>query len=191
MPLTRANPATFSSFDDPDKKLVAQAQEELPYRTDAYEALVKKYHALIFHICLKILLNKDDAEDLTQEVMLKIFHAITRFEGRSTFKTWIARIATNSCLSALSKIKRAKELKALLHDDPTQVESSGISTTKRDLDKAMLLLSPKERQILTLRYTADLSIEEIADACDLGLSAAKMRLYRAQATLKENMKAYQ
>jgi RNA polymerase sigma-70 factor (ECF subfamily) len=177
-------------IDDPDIDLVKRAQAELPYRTFAYEKLIKKYQGLLFHICFKMLGNRDDAEDITQEVMLKIFHSIVNFEGRSSFKTWIARIATNSCLTAQDKLKRAKELKTLLKDDPTQKISTKICTTARDLEQAMQSLSSKDRQILTLRYTANLKIEEISDICEQGLSATKMRLYRAQEALKENMEAY-
>lgn len=185
--LSVAKPA----LEDPDKEWVIQAQAELPYRTCAYEKLIRKYEKLVFHICFKMLGNRDDADDLCQEVMLKVFHSLLKFEGRSSFKTWIARIATNTCLSAIDKLKRTRELKSMLSDDPTQTHVTSINTTKRDLDVAMQLLPPKDREILTLRYTAELKIEDIAAAGDLKLSAAKMRLYRAQEALKEQMKAYQ
>ncbi|KZY65871.1 hypothetical protein A3752_17225 [Oleiphilus sp. HI0081] len=188
---TKHNHVALPANNDPDNEWVTQAQEELPYRTCAYEKLIRKYEKLVFHICLKMLGNRDDADDVSQEVMLKVFHSLVKFEGRSSFKTWIARIATNTCLSAADKRKRTRELQAMLTDDPSQERTSTINTTKRDLDSAMQLLAPKEREILTLRYTAELRIEEVAEVCDLKLSATKMRLYRAQEALKEHMKAYQ
>ena len=68
--------AAFLAQEDPDKEWVLQAQVELPYRTCAYEKLIRKYQALIFHICFKMLGSRDDAEDISQEVMLKVFHSL-------------------------------------------------------------------------------------------------------------------
>lgn len=190
--VTSSNALEAHEINDPDIDLVLKAQQELPYSTRSYEELLSKYHSLVFHICYKMLGDRGDAEDMSQEVMLKVFKYLPNFERRSTFKTWIARISTNTCLTAQDKIKRNKDMKVLLQNDPLyQMQESKINTTKRDLDIAMQLLSPKERQILTLRYTANLKIEEIAEVVDQGLSATKMRLYRAQESLKEQMEAYQ
>lgn len=169
---------------DEDAALVALAQQELPYRTAAYEELMRKHQRLLLRICYKMLGNQHDAEDMCQEVMLKVFGALPSFEGRSSFKTWLSRIATNTCINAYDKIKRNNNFKRMMTDDPTVVTETKISSTKRDVDKAMALLDLKDRQLLTLRYVSDLKIEDIADISNLSLSAAKMRLYRAQEKLQ-------
>lgn len=172
---------------DPDADLVASAKLELPYQTRAYETLMLRYQKLIIRICIKMLDSTEDAEDICQDVMLKIFHALPNFEGRSSFKTWLSRITTNTCLNAYDKIKRSNALKRLVLNDPTQNTTTTISSTRRDINKAMQLLDLKDRQLLTLRYVSELQIEEIADISNLGLSATKMRIYRAQEALQSLM----
>lgn len=170
---------------DQDLDLVEAAKKELPYGTKSYEALMRKHQRLVLRICMKMLNSQEDAEDVCQEVMLKVFHALPKFEGRSSFKTWLSRIATNTCINAYEKAKRSNELKRSMAADPTIPTSSKICSTKRDVDKVMALLDMKDRQLLTLRYVSDLKIDEIAEACGLGLSATKMRLYRAQESLQK------
>lgn len=172
---------------DPDKALVERAQKELPYDTRSYELLMRQHQQLILRICLKMFGNQHDAEDICQDVMLKIFHHLKSFEGKSSFKTWMSKIATNTCLNAHDKMKRNAEFKRMLSNDPTVPTTSKIKSVQRDLNKIMQLIEPKDRQLLTLRYVAELKIEEISEISGLGLSATKMRLYRAQENLQSQI----
>ncbi len=169
---------------DADACLVTQAQQELPYRTIAYQALMDRHQALLYSVCRRLLDNRADAEDVCQEVMFKVFGSLKRFEGRSSFKTWMLRIATNTCLTLLEKRRRAQELTAAWSAEMAD-ETASISTESLDLETLLGQLNPEERRILTLRYVADLSLQEIAEVCELGLSATKMRLYRATDQLRE------
>lgn len=169
---------------DADAPLVAQAQRELPYRTTAYEALMQRHQGLLYGVCRRLLNSDADAEDVCQDVMFKVFGALKRFEGRSSFKTWMLRIATNTCANVLDKRRRAQEVTAAWSAEMADQATSHIATDSFDLTTLLERLSPEERQILTLRYVADLSLQEIAEVCQLGLSAAKMRLYRATDQLR-------
>jgi len=94
------------------------------------------------------------------------------------------RIATNTCANVLDKRRRAQEVTAAWSAEMADQATSHIATDSFDLTTLLERLSPEERQILTLRYVADLSLQEIAEVCQLGLSAAKMRLYRATDQLR-------
>lgn len=169
---------------DVDARLVAQAQRELPYRTVAYEKLMQRHQSLLYGVCRRLLDNEADAEDVCQEVMFKVFGALKRFEARSSFKNWMLRIATNTCNSVLDKRRRSQEIKAAWAIEAEEETTADVGTDGFDVETLLSRLNPDERQILTLRYVADLSIQEIAEVCGLGLSAAKMRLYRATDQLR-------
>ncbi|MEM9173042.1 MAG: sigma-70 family RNA polymerase sigma factor [Pseudomonadota bacterium] len=172
---------------DADHELVVNAIKELPYRTRAYETLMRKYERLIFSVCLRMLNNQADAQDLSQDVMFKVFNTLVQFEGRSTFKTWLMRVTTNMCLTHISKNKRRGEIREQWSEDMAGDQVTHIKTAAFDVQSLLQDIKPAEREVLTLRYLADMSLQDIASACDISLSAAKMRLYRATEALNSKI----
>ncbi len=168
---------------DPDKNLVAQAKNELPYRTISYEALMRRHEKILYRVCFRILGNQHDAEDVCQDVMVKAFNGIPRFEYRSTFKTWLLTIAHNTCYSAIEKLKRAREYTSYMEENFEEPVVE-FSTAAVDSEKVLFKLPPQERELLTLKYVAGLKFEEVAEVFGLSLSATKMRIYRASEQLK-------
>ena len=170
-----------------DEELVARACEELPYRTRAYEELMGRHDRLMFGVCLRLVGSRADAEDIAQDVMLKVFGKLGSFEGRSSFKTWLVRVTRNACKDWLKKKAISRQYAESLANEP--YEESTIEYEENRLIELLKELSPVDREILTLRFVADLSLAEIADTTELSLSATKMRLYRAierlQAIAKE------
>jgi RNA polymerase sigma-70 factor, ECF subfamily len=172
---------------DPDIELVKKAQQELPYRDTAYSALMKRHEQVLYRVCYRLLGNADDAQDVSQEVMLKVFAYLPKFEGRSMFKTWMMQIARNTSFTMQAKLKRQRELKEVLEGDVHQEASDRIVTEKMDVDSVLSKLGKQDREVLVMRYIAELQFDEIADVCGLSLSAAKMRVYRATEALKKKM----
>ncbi len=170
-----------------DEELVARACAELPYRTRAYEELMSRHDRLMFGVCLRLVGSRADAEDITQDVMLKVFGKLGSFEGRSSFKTWLVRVTRNACKDWLKKKAISRQYAESLANEPQ--EQSTIDYEENRLIDLLKELSPVDREVLTLRFVADLSLAEIADTTELSLSATKMRLYRAierlQAIAKE------
>lgn len=175
---------------DVDQTLVDQAIEELPYRTAAYERLMQKYQRMIFGVCYRMLNNRADAEDICQDVMVKVFGTLQKFEGRSSFKTWLMKITSNTCLTHITKNKRRREIRTEWAEDPARDGTTMIDTSDHDVSALLSTIKPKEREVLTLRYLGDLSLQEIAEVCDISLSAAKMRLYRATEALNAQVKKH-
>lgn len=145
---------------------------------------MNRHQALLYKVCLRLVGNAADAEDICQDVMFKVFGSLPRFEGRSTFKTWLLRIATNTAHTLRDRLRRTRELAAVWSQDPAVDKEDAISTDAMDVHSLLERLKPVERELLTLRYVADLSLEEIAEVCDMGLSATKMRIYRATEQLR-------
>lgn len=155
------------------------------------EYLVSNYTGLAYTIAIKILGNKEDAEEVVQDSFMKAFKAIGKFKKSSKFSTWLYRIVYNTAITkrrnrktsivsldnapmveVLSKIEE-KEWDGLLQDDK-----------QKFLDLAMNNLSVEERLILTLHYIMEKNISEISTIMNLKKSAIKMRLLRARKQLK-------
>lgn len=186
--LTEAEPSDkVKAIVDPDAELVIQAQQELPYCTTAYEILIKRHEKLLYRVCYRLLDDPDDTSDVSQEVMVKVFSALPKFEGRSMFKTWLMQIARNTCFTMQTKLKRHREFTALLENDAESDDGDRIVTEKMDVDTVLAKLNLQDREVLIMRYIAELQFDEIAEVCDISLSAAKMRVYRATKALKERM----
>jgi RNA polymerase sigma-70 factor (ECF subfamily) len=174
-------------INDPDAELVKQAQQELPYRATAYEALMKRHEKLLHRVCYRLLGNEEDAYDISQEVMVKVFGYLPKFEGRSTFKTWLMQIARNTCFTMQAKIKRQREFKEMLEKESENEPADRIITEKMDVESILSTLNKQDREVLIMRFIAELQFDEISEVCDISLSAAKMRVYRATEALKNKL----
>lgn len=142
--------------------------------------------ATVFYAILKML------EDMTQEIFLRVYRSLASFEGRSSLKTWIYRIAINTCQNEIRRRKRRPQLAET--DMQTVAEYlPSTTTTEREWQKrhlqgqltmAFSQLRPDEFDILTLRDVEERPYTEIAEMLSINLSAAKMRAKRARESLK-------
>lgn len=173
-----------------DEDIVELCKKELPNDLTAYRELLRRYETLVFNTCNKILNSKGDAEEVGQDVMIQVFHKINQFEGRSLFKTWLYKIVHNYCNNRLSKIIRKREGSAKYEELEAQremsMENEQVSVDlSANVQESIEALKGSEREVLTLKFMSGLTIQEIADVLEIGLSAAKMRLYRAMESFKE------
>ena len=102
---------------DVDGDLVARCKAELPHNTDAYRELLRKYESMVYSTCYRMLGDKLEAEEATQDAFLRIFHKIHQFEGRSTFKTWMFRIVYNICMTRRRKLATKREREETVGDE--------------------------------------------------------------------------
>jgi RNA polymerase sigma-70 factor, ECF subfamily len=183
---------TLSSRYDPrelsDEELVARANVELLHITRAYEELMRRYQRTLFNVCARYLGSERDADDVCQEVMLKVLYGLKNFEGKSKFKTWLYSITYNECITQYRKERRKRRLLDALSLDPLEeaVEEPPVKTeNSAGLDRWLVHVNPIDREILVLRFVAELEFQEIADIMHMGLSATKMRYKRALDRLRE------
>jgi len=176
---------SFDAIDD--EQLVTRCQEELPYVVTAFEELVRRYQLPLFAMCRRYLSVESDAEDATQEIFMKVFHTLATFEHRSTFKTWLFSIAINHCKTVLGNIKRQQE--RYINDDEVTTHTADEAKDsaqqfesddeKSCVQRVIAKMKASERDLLLLRFTSDLSLEEVASTLGKQLSATKMSFYRA------------
>lgn len=172
-----------------DEELVERARAELYERTRAYEALMRRYQATLYNVCVRYLGNERDADDVCQEIMLKVFYGLKKFEGKSKFRTWLYSIAYNECTTQYRKDRRKHRLLdalSLQPQDETDDNEPPIIEERQGLDRWLQDVNPIDREIIILRFVAELEFQDIAKIMHLGLSATKMRYKRAIDKLKAN-----
>ncbi len=175
-----------------DEELVQRAHVELFHITRAYEELMRRYQRTLFNVCARYLGNERDADDVCQEVMLKVLYGLKNFEGKSKFKTWLYSITYNECITQYRKEKRKRRLLDALSLDPLEEaseEQAPKPEEKGGLERWLVHVNPIDREILVLRFVAELEFQEIADIMHMGLSATKMRYKRALDRLREKFAA--
>ena len=150
----------------------------------AFNVLLGRHREWVLGHCAFRLGNQHDAQDVAQQVMLRAWQAIDRFEGRSAFRTWLYTIAENQCRSFAVKRMRYVQTEHIESLVNLYLEGTGINVAEsyaRSQAVALALehVNDKAREVLLLRFFQEQSLEEIAATLAVSLSAAKMRLYRS------------
>lgn len=172
-----------------DEQLVERSVSVAGGDVRAFELLVRRHQERILANCRYLTGSSADAEDLAQEVFVKAFFGLRRFEGRSKFSTWLQRIKINHCLNFNHK-KRNKSFVSIespevesrvdLQTSPRAEQNLRAADERRRIAAALDELSESLRVPLILRDADGLSYAAIADKLDLSLSAAKMRIKRGR-----------
>lgn len=157
-----------------------------------FQELFRRYQSVVWRVCYSTMRNREDAEDLTQEVFFKVHRSLGQFEGRSSFKTWLYRVAINSCQNEIRRRGRRPQEAETEMETIAEVMPSGQSVEKiyqakfnRELlAKALTNLDASVSEILYMKDMEDRPYNEIADLLEIGVSAAKMRVQRARLALQ-------
>ena len=146
----------------------------------AYTILVKQHYRSIFALCLGMLGNIHDAEDLAQEAMLKGFQNIHKLDKNEQFEAWIMRIAKNLCIDFLRRRKKANEIVSR-----QKTESNTITNENHDLQNAIKQLPQELRLPLTMYYFEQKNAKVIAGKLEISHSSACQRIRDARKMLHE------
>lgn len=186
---------------DEDLEIVQKVQEG---DIDAFDQLVSKYRERIYAVVYNLTSNREDASDLTQDAFIKAFQSIGRFKGKSSFFTWLYRIALNTTLTHLrkNKLRRFFSFEKMNDEDHTAGFIEAL-TTDSDSDKKALMnelqeklndafqkLSVKHRTVITLYEIDGLSHKEIADIVGTSVGTVRSRLHYAKQFLQAELKDY-
>ena len=169
----------------------------------AFESLYKRCQQKVLRVVLRYVHVREDAEDIVQQSFQKAFLHLCRFEGKSSFSTWLTRIAINEALMFLRSIGLARELSI---DDPGDARSAAtleIPDSSEDpeasylqLERAEILssaintLRPRMRQAVELRELAEFSTEQTAQRMGLSIGAVKARVFHSRRKLRERLRRY-
>lgn len=176
-----------------DEDLVDVCRARSPRDDRPFRELFRRYQNVVWRICYGVVRNSQDAEDLTQEVFVSIYRNLKHFEGRSSLKTWIYRIAINTSRNELRRRARRPQLAGKSIEDMSDflegegtVELYWLSQIRNaNLREAIQQLSSKQFEVIRLRDFEQRSYEEIAKLLGISLSATKMRIQRARLMLQQ------
>jgi len=175
-----------------DYNLVRDAIENKSQR--AYAELMDRYRDSIYFMLLKMVNNKDDAEDLTIEAFGKAFKKLHQYTPNYAFSTWLFKIASNNCIDFIRKRKKntfsinktlendeGSELEIDLKSDALDPEQTFMREQKiQIMHEVVKTLKPRYRTLVELRYFKEYSYEEIAEHLDIPLGTVKAQLFRAR-----------
>ena len=178
-----------------DKEVIARV---LQGEQGLFGLLVERYRNYVFTLVLRFTDNREDAEEIAQDIFVKAYRSLADFRGASKFSTWLYTIVHNSCISFLRK--RKMNITSIDHA-PTQIQlenrESGFRANTIEqrsghaiLNAAIHLLAPDDHQIITLFYKGEQSLEEIGRIMGLEPNNVKVKLYRARQRLKEKMEKH-
>jgi RNA polymerase sigma factor (sigma-70 family) len=158
-------------------------------QNEGFRLLIKKYQERLYWHIRRLVNNHDDADDVLQNVFIKIFRNIGKFQQQSSLFTWIYRIATNECLTFIEKNKHKHNISSI-DDSPLSLSlfsSAGIDENKTmaSLHEAIDRLPYKQKMVFNMRYYDELSYQEIADITQTTVGALKATYHHAAKKVEE------
>lgn len=163
--------------------------------SNAFAVLVDRYKDLVFSLALKMVKNREEAEEVAQDTFIKVFKSLSQFKGDSKFSTWIYKVAYNTCLDRLKKNKREQHVVSIDEFNSNQIKSlDNALDSMEDEERAQAiqdcinLLPSDDAFLLTLFYFEEQSLEEIANVVNLTANNVKVKLFRSRKKLTTILK---
>jgi RNA polymerase sigma-70 factor (ECF subfamily) len=160
---------------------------------DAFGDLVQLYQQSVFNVCYRLVGERREAEDMTQEAFIRAYERLNTFDADRPFGPWVRRVAANVCLN---RLERKSLVRVPLDDEYDFPEEKLPANPEAVLEKheragiirnALLALPPHYRAVIELRHFQDLEYEEIATALNLPMNTVKSHLFRARKILAERL----
>ncbi len=157
----------------------------------AFSLLYNLFSSMVYQIALSYALRIEDAEEITQDVFVKVYHSASNFKGQSTVKTWIYRITINTALNYIKKKKiKVVDLDAI-HFVPKDFNHPGILLEKKEQAKFLFYaidqLKEQQKTAFILGYIDQLPRQEIADIMGISLKAVESLLQRAKVNIRKKL----
>lgn len=200
--MSESDPALNPEVIEPsDRELVERARGR---DMAAYDELIRRYQRKIYQMVYNMTSNREDAEDLTQDVFVKAYSALAHFKGDSSFYTWVYRIAVNRTINYLKKRKRnaalsLDDMDLAVERDPDYVElrsresparDATLSELQKKLNEALQTLSEKHRTVVVLHDIQGLQHDEIGRMLGCSEGTVRSRLFYARQELQKQLTEY-
>jgi len=173
-----------------DRELVRRAQSE---DKEAFEELVRRHQHRVFAVAGGILRRREDVEDISQQVFLKAYFSLKRFDQRAAFSTWLYKITVNECWDLLRKKKvrplvyesdmseeQARQAMASEEKNSQVPDISDRLAARQRVERLLEGLEERDRLMLILKEVEGFAVQEIAEVLDLNANTVKVRLFRAR-----------
>ena len=185
-----------------EKELLRRSKEG---HVASFEELISVHQQKVYNIALRMLANEQDAFDASQEVFIKVYKNLDKFQENSSFSTWLYRITTNTCLDMIRKNKDKKndisidsqvefedgEASFQLEDKNADVEEEILKKERRQaLYEAIQQLNDEHKKMIVLRELQGMSYQEIAEITGANIGTVKSKINRARISLKNSLLKY-
>jgi RNA polymerase sigma-70 factor, ECF subfamily len=184
------HPAAKAQGAVDDRELVRRAQQD---DQEAFEELVRRHQHRVFAVAGGILRRREDVEDVSQQVFVKAYFSLKRFDQRAAFSTWLYKITVNECWDLLRKKKvrplvyesdlseeQARQVTAAEEKEGNEPDISERLEARERVDRLLDGLDERDRLMLILKEVEGFAVEEIAEVLDLNANTVKVRLFRAR-----------
>lgn len=202
-----ARPAPTPGRGRPGKAGGARDREVDEDRKLSFEQIHEKYHAKIYNLILRMVNDREDAEDLTVETFVNAWRAWDRFRGEARVSTWLHQIALNNCKNRFKQRDRQREHEPVSLDEAIETEGGELGREVADwrdapervlmnnelsaqIERAVDALAPEYKSVLVLCEIEGMSYEEIAQVLGLSVPAVKTRLHRARMMVRRRLEPY-
>jgi RNA polymerase sigma factor (sigma-70 family) len=169
--------------------VIARAREGDP---DAWADIYREHAPAVFRFCRRAMPSREDAEDATSEVFIKVRGKLEQYDASRPFNAWLYRVAANHCWDMLRRRRVRQDLETgdvesmpLEHPDPGQLEQLLAQKSREEVRKALDVLPDRTRMALTLRYFSDMSYDEIAETLGVRRAFVGVLLLRARHQLRK------
>ncbi len=158
--------------------------------TNAFTVLVDRYKDLVYTLSMRMMKNREEAEEVAQDTFIKTYSSLNKFKGDSKFSTWIYRVAYNTCLDRLKKNKRQQYTLAI--DEYTEHQVKTLDNAldqieakekQQAIQNCLELLPSEDSFLLTLYYFEELSLDEISKIVGLKANNVKVKIFRSRKKL--------
>lgn len=163
--------------------------------TKAFSVLVDRYKDLVFSLALKMVKNKEEAEEVAQDTFIKVYKSLTQFKGDSKFSTWIYKVAYNTCLDRLKKHKREQKVVSIDEFNSNQImsldnalDAMEVKERGQAIQDCLQLLPADDAFLMTLFYFEEQSLEEISKVLGITPNNVKVKLFRSRKKLTSILK---
>ncbi|MEQ8189102.1 MAG: sigma-70 family RNA polymerase sigma factor [Candidatus Eremiobacterota bacterium] len=154
-------------------------------KSDNFSILFQRHYIMIFNLSIRMLGNYEEAEDVTQDVFIKAYKHLNNFKGQSSFKTWIYKIGSTTCIDVIRKKKSLWNYLSKI----TEIKEHE-SEDKEWVQDVLNSLPERQRLLLIMKYIQDFSSKEIAEILNSTEGSIKVQICRARENFKEKSKKY-
>src|SRR5271165_3777541 len=193
--LTSADSAPVGTRTDRELVVLAQGEDK-----NAFEELIRRHQQRVFAVAARILHRREDVEDISQQVFVKAYFSLKRFDQRAAFSTWLYKITVNECWDLLRKRKvRPLVVEADLSEEQAQTYQSAAERSdgkpdtserlaaREQVEDLMSCLEERDRTMLIMKEVQGFSVEEIAEIMKINANTVKVRLFRARQKIAERV----
>lgn len=192
MPVNPEKHTDLGRLSDEDLALALKGGNEA-----AFEEIVRRYQGRVYAVAYRITTNREDALDVTQEALLKVYQKIDSWQPTGGFLPWMLRLTSNQAIDHLRRVKRKRHQEldeSALNEYALDNEESGQANTAKAVwakeiaervDEALVVLSPTQRAVFVMRHYEGLALNDIAESLNCTVGSVKVHLFRAMRKLQK------